>query len=476
MRSIKLLLSFLIIIIVVATCGRVDPYEGEAYAQASYDAAYDDIVLISPYTEDDITKEEIAAYSASSTPAEYDLGVLITPEARAYWNAKGIKIERLVNDHVIYTNESLENSLVPHRFRLVLIEDVPGPSKGAWDDVFRLQNPNDGVWDEWAGYKRVEHGLDLVLVISGNGGQRICGVAWTPNAYTMQHKTHAYGAVPAKENCWDKPSFSHEAGHAVGAHHEISILPDCWKQPLEPNTCGYMLPNTNKVTIMSYFDRTWQEYIPHYSNEQVYFEGVPTGNTKANNAYVIRSWMPFGKDMFASVYGTDVFVDNAMYVLAPGENTVTVSGTTLVDHSIVTSPNGDVTMLGANKWRIDNAVIDPNNPVVTLTVNGGLPQTKQLNVKVADFVVEGTITGIPAGMTLSVTSDKGIPTTAESDGSYSINVVEGPRVISANGFDQETSTFCFFSDEILVATNPTSYDFEVTCTEGVQTFLPIIER
>ena len=162
-------------------------------------------------------------------------------------------------------------------------------------------------------------------------------------------------------------------------------------------------------------------------------------------------------------------------MVLPNQTEVTVWGTTLLPHAYVESPNGEVVVEGSN-WRIDNAVINPSNPTVTLTVNGGLPQTKSLNVQVADFVVEGTITGIPVGMTLSVTSDKGIPTVAKADGTYSLQVVEGPRVISANGFDQETETFCFFSDEILVATNPTSYDFEVTCVEGTQTFLPLVER
>ena len=93
--------------------------------------------------------------------------------------------------------------------------------------------------------------------------------------------------------------FLHEAGHALGAHHDrytrieggtLSSLDD-----RENYNNAYCLPGNKYATVMSYAFNCPKnaagasiERILYYSNPDVSYEGVPTGDSLNNNAMYIR--------------------------------------------------------------------------------------------------------------------------------------------------------------------------------------------
>jgi len=83
--------------------------------------------------------------------------------------------------------------------------------------------------------------------------------------------------------------FAHEAGHCLGAFHNREAGENGWSW--EGTNCGYCLPNTGYATLVSY---PWtcpgkaSEWIPYFSNPQVAYEGVATGDEKNNNALAMN--------------------------------------------------------------------------------------------------------------------------------------------------------------------------------------------
>ena len=103
----------------------------------------------------------------------------------------------------------------------------------------------------------------------------------------------------------DAGTFVHEAGHALGAHHDRYTTIEGWTgltdgslssiDDREGYNYGYCLPGNEYATVMSYShncprnaDGDWIDRIMYYSNPDVSYKGVPTGNSQNNNARAIQ--------------------------------------------------------------------------------------------------------------------------------------------------------------------------------------------
>jgi len=158
-------------------------------------------------------------------------------------------------------NASFANTKLPFSVRIVGLHYTDYTETD--DYLSHLQNPNDGYMDEVHPLRDAK-AADIVVLITQNGS---CGLAYvSPN-------NPAYGFQECSAGClvedWAHP-FRHELGHNLGSQHYTT------------DTYGYfswssghrLTPNGGEEigTAMG------GNNIPHYSNPNVYYGGVPTGH------------------------------------------------------------------------------------------------------------------------------------------------------------------------------------------------------
>ena len=98
--------------------------------------------------------------------------------------------------------------------------------------------------------------------------------------------------------------FVHEAGHCLGAMHDRQTMNEPEDEYDEYNY-GYCLPNSLYATVMAYSyncPAPEREKILHFSNPEVTYEGLPTGDAENNNARAITE----DRDR-TSQYGSNCF-------------------------------------------------------------------------------------------------------------------------------------------------------------------------
>ena len=182
-----------------------------------------------------------------------------TPDALAYIGSPAEVLHQCqiaVDD----ANVTFANTNLPFTVRIVGLhatdyEETP-------DYLTHLQNPNDGYMDEVHGIRDAK-AADIVALITVIGS---CGLAWVaPN-------NPAYGFQECSAGClveeWAHP-FRHELGHNLGSQHYV------W------DTYGYfswssghrLTPKGSEEIGTSMGGNN----IPHYSNPNVNYGGVPTG-------------------------------------------------------------------------------------------------------------------------------------------------------------------------------------------------------
>ena len=130
------------------------------------------------------------------------------------------------------------------------------------DYLLHLQNPNDGFMDEVHPLRDAK-AADIVVLITENG---YCGLAYVSPANA------AYGFQGCSAGClvadWAQP-FRHELGHNLGSQHYTT------------DTYGYFSWSSGHRLIPEGGEEIGTTMggnnIPHYSNPNIYYGGVPTG-------------------------------------------------------------------------------------------------------------------------------------------------------------------------------------------------------
>jgi len=184
-----------------------------------------------------------------------------TPAALAYMGSVEevlLQCQIAVDD----ANATFANTLLPSSVRIVGLHGTDYEEFGG-DYLGHIQHPHDGYMDEVHPIRDAK-GADIVALITVEG---YCGIAWVaPNS-------PAYGFQGCSAGClvmeWAHP-FRHELGHNLGSQHYTT------------DTYGYftwssghrLTPEGGSEigTSMGGND------IPHFSNPNVYYGGVPTGH------------------------------------------------------------------------------------------------------------------------------------------------------------------------------------------------------
>jgi len=281
-----------------------------------------------------------------------DVMVLYTPEA-AFDAGGSLAIHSQINRAVADTNMALANSQVNASLRLVYAGSVNYSESGAVStDLLNLQQGVAGL--SGVGSSRTKYGADLVSLWVGAEAGSEAGQAFQPDSSSNALAAYGFNVVE-EQYATDNFTFAHEIGHNLGAGHDAS-------DPT-PRTIPYAygktftLGNYNVGDIMS---NDGVERIPYYSNPNVSYQGVPTGNPDnsahpADNARAMNQFAPI-----VAAYEKGMVYDQT----APGGaidqvsiGTITRTMTVKVEYeddtaiSIATLGTGDIVVSGPNGFK-----------------------------------------------------------------------------------------------------------------------------
>ena len=366
-------------------------------------------------------------------------------------------VEAAIATAVADTNLCYRKSLVPMQLRVVHMEEVSYTPTGQLNtDLSRLEGTNDGHIDN-VHTLRDQYGADLVSLLTTDsdfGGL----------ASTMTHPTLGFESSGFNVNVWDiigAPDYvlAHEIGHNLGCLHNREDA--SWTSDYDYGDFSFgkrwMVGNEGYRTVMSYdsANLAYNNRIPHFSNPDVSYEGVTTGNAGSeNNAKVLTLSAPYTANFRASVVQgivTSVYDLNIkegatgsfkVRLAAEPTGTLSMSAAISGDQNLVLSSPPTLTFDSSN-WNIFQTVVvtavDDTNTAngtatVTLSANGvnayqvEVNETDTGNSSSSGYMVGGVVQnelgmGMP-GVTMTFSDGSG-PLTTDANGSFYIELSNG---------------------------------------------------
>ena len=210
-------------------------------------------------------------------------------------------LEAHVSKSIADSNLCFYNSRVDLQLRLVHLEEVSyAPTDDLAKDRDRLMEPNDGHLDNIHAL-RDEYGADLVTLITADFyDAETSGIASTMDYPALSFAdTNAFSAFTWEHMAAPYYTFAHEIGHLFGCQHNRED-PSSWEgHVFNAFSFGkrWQQGTTRYLTIMSYEYDDGGDYgqrIPYFSNPDVSYLGVPTGNAGSeDNAQVLSFTTPY---------------------------------------------------------------------------------------------------------------------------------------------------------------------------------------
>jgi PKD repeat protein len=266
-----------------------------------------------PSDEEQRSQSRSARGTRDSSPPIIDVMVVYTPVAAQTPTNNPthdkMDITSEIQLAVDETNQAYANSAIKQRLRLVHTEQVNYTEMGIYDsnksvDLHRLSNINDGFIDE-VHRLRDEYKADLVSLWVEDKEPPYCGVGYTMWSGLRSKNFEANGFTIIERHCATAPSyaFAHELGHNMGAHHEREALfkgrpVGCLNAAAYSYSCGYVHDTGKKEgswrTIMAYGTQCKEkgyscQTIPYFSNPDITYQGIATGDASANNALTLNN-------------------------------------------------------------------------------------------------------------------------------------------------------------------------------------------
>jgi hypothetical protein len=218
----------------------------------------------------------------------FDTMVVYTPAARiAMGGHAAIRAEAALA--VELTNESYVNSLNSARARLVYCDEIAYTesldANGNADmdtDLDRLSGASDGFMDEVHALRDTLN-ADLVVMYQDTGS----GLAYCTPSYGSGFSVVAWWRAAGTI------THAHETGHNLSCGHDVDNEGACGPSSFGVGWRFYGNDGNPYCTVMAYEDGLYDR-VTHYSNPNVSYQGVPTGNPigdpdEAYNAAVVNN-------------------------------------------------------------------------------------------------------------------------------------------------------------------------------------------
>lgn len=223
--------------------------------------------------------EPIAVRSTTIDPArgpdsddgtQVDVLVVYTPASgQRYGGQAGI--ESLINQAIAETNQAYANSEIFTQLNLVHTAEVDYTESGNMStDLSRLRSTSDGYMDNVHAL-RDAYKADMVSLIEES--INYCGIAYLMTSLSNNFKVSAFSVVYS-QCATGYYSFGHELGHNMGSHHNRA---NASGPGVLPYSFGYWATNETFRSIMAYNCPSGCTRIRHFSNPDVYYNGLPTG-------------------------------------------------------------------------------------------------------------------------------------------------------------------------------------------------------
>jgi len=218
------------------------------------------------------TTSSTATTGSADTGELLDVLVVYTPASRlAQGGVDGM--QALIALAIAETNQAYLNSGVPTRVRLAHSAELNYAESGSiFTDLARLQASNEsGLYMEEVHALRDAYSADLVTLIEEDN--QYCGTGYQMTEVSTSFAPHAFNVV-ASQCAAGYYSFGHELGHNLGLTHD-HLNSD--GQSAYAYSYGFQDPSESFRTIMAYDCYGGCPRVPHFSNPQVIYAGLPTG-------------------------------------------------------------------------------------------------------------------------------------------------------------------------------------------------------
>jgi len=215
-----------------------------------------------------------------------DVMVVYTAAARAAAGGT-TQMNNLIALGIAETNQGYANSNITQRVRLAHAAEVTYTESGSFStDLGRLRSSTDGYIDN-IHTLRDTYRADIVSLWVNSGDY--CGLAYLLTDTTTDFSSRAFNVV-RRDCATGYYSFAHEMGHNMGATHDQA---NSGGPGLFPYSYGYQQKTVQPFfrTVMAYACSGGVncERINYWSNPDVTYSGLVTGNATANNRLTLNN-------------------------------------------------------------------------------------------------------------------------------------------------------------------------------------------
>ena len=315
-----------------------------------------------------------------------DILVAYTADAKTSQNLSSEgEVAAYVQNAISESNLCFLNSKVNASLRLVhLVEIDYDETQDPATDLNRSTNKTDGYLDELHTL-RDQYGADLVTLLISEGDGSLGGIANFMNYPTLDFEDNGFNVVVMDQIGSPSYSLLHEIGHNMGCSHNREDAMNRGIPDTDPsNTSVYKAFNYGKRwiagdqgyrTIMAYDtsgSSTYPNRVPLFSNPQVSYLGVTTGNSNSeDNAQVLNQTAPYVSNFRSSIVQAIVPSVHSLTIFEGNASSFTVRLATKPDANLSVAisldPSGD-----------SGFGIPLSQPLEFNTENWNLPQPVQV--------------------------------------------------------------------------------------------------